>query len=361
MIRTLTLLVVAAWTAAAQSTAKADLLKLTDELNTAIQSGDWTKAAKLSRALKAAAEDARNRSMESAGRGQADSILAWFPADTETVVVAQQPFEIVTVETNSPTATEVAQAFVLGFLQAAERGKLSTDLDGHTLRLAALGARRFGQEPENHHATGRQGVFGMIPYQGCATYVFAAPISPPILNRPPDDTIMGYRVWLSKGSQNEEPDRDDYFVSMLKPDVMLVCNSRAFFQETVARLGLPSPQRALPADLLEWKLVDRSVPLWGITHCRDSDLVASLTPGSENPGAVDLVVEFGLDNDMALARMIAKADPWKELVNSPDFRGTAASSQSAGGIWELKIAGNPDVADFAVLVLMAELGFVILL
>jgi hypothetical protein len=276
------------------------------------------------------------------------------------MVVAQQPFEIVTSQTKPPTAIDMARSFVLGLLQAAEKGKLSSDPAG-TMRLAALGARRFGQEPENHHAAEQRGALGMISYQGCAIYSFAAPIPQPILGRPPEDTIMGYRVWLSKGSQNEEPDRDNYYVSMLKPDVLLVCNSRAFFQETVARVGLPPQQRALSADLPEWKLVDRSVPLWGITHYRNPGLVASLAPGRENLGAVGLIVEFGLDNDMALARMIAKADPWKELLNSPDFRGAAKSSQTAGGIWELKIAGMPDAAGFAVFVLMAELGFVILL
>ena len=201
----------------------------------------------------------------------------------------------------------------------------------------------------------------MIPYQGCAIYSFAEPIPQPILTRAPEDTILGHRAWVSKGSQSAQPDRDDYFVSMLKPDVMLVCNSRTFFQETVARVGMSPQQRALPADLPEWKLVDRSVPLWGITHYRNSVLVASLAPGRENLGAVGLTVELGLGNDMAQARMIAKSDPWKEIVNSPDFRGAAKSSETAGGVWELTIAGKPDAAGFAVLVLMAELGFVTLL
>jgi hypothetical protein len=59
--------------------------------------------------------------------------------------------------------------------------------------------------------------------------------------------------------------------------------------------------------------------------------------------------------------MIAKSDPWKGVVNSPDFHGAAGSSETAGGIWELRIAGKPDAAGFAAFVLMAELGFVILL
>jgi hypothetical protein len=132
-------------------------------------------------------------------------------------------------------------------------------------------------------------------------------------------------------------------------------------QETVARLGVPPRNRALPADLPEWKLVDHSVPLWGITHYRSPELVDSLSPGRENIGAVGLAVEFGLDNDMALARMIANSDPWQALINNPDFRGTAQSGQVGGGVWELKIDGKSDGAGFAVFVLMAELGFVVLI
>ena len=152
MTRLLGVLFIAASTVAAQSPVKADLLGLTNELDTAIQSGDWTKAVELSRALKAAAEDARNRSMASAGREQADSILAWLPADTETLVVAQQPFQIaVPDQTNNPSAIEMAQGFVGGLLEAAEKGNLHKDLVGRTVRLAALGARRFGEEPEERH------------------------------------------------------------------------------------------------------------------------------------------------------------------------------------------------------------------
>jgi len=142
---------------------------------------------------------------------------------------------------------------------------------------------------------------------------------------------------------------------MLKPDLMLVCNSRAFFQETVTRVGLSPQQRALAADLPEWKLVDRSVPLWGITHYRNNMVVA------ENVGAVGFTVEFGLGDDAVLARMIAKSDPWKGIVASPDFHGAAKSIETAGGVWELRITGKPDAAGCAILVLMGELGFVILL
>lgn len=201
----------------------------------------------------------------------------------------------------------------------------------------------------------------MIPYQGCSIYSFAAPLPQPILSRPPEAIILGHRVWLSKGSLNEEPNRDTYFVSMLKPDLMLVCDSREFFRETVLRAAMSTQQRAaLPADLPEWKLVDRSTPLWGITHYPTNSPIPHIS-GHENVGAIGLIVEFGLDNDSALARMIAKTDPWKEVFNSADFYGAAKSRHVASNVWELTTTGKSDAAGFTALVLMGELGFEIVI
>lgn len=361
MTRLLIVLLVGAGTVAAQPPDKGTLLQRTEELDNAIRSGDWGKAAELSRELKSATEDARNRSMAAAGKKQTESILSWLPADTETVLVAQQPFEITLPDqTKPPKSIDAARGLVLGLLESAEKEKLFTDLAGRTVRLAAIGARRFGEEPEDHQQADQRVALGMIRYQGCAIYAFAAPLPQPLLNRPAEDTILGYPTWVSKGSQNEQPDRDQYFVSMLMPDVMLVCNNRAFFQEMAEGMGPPSPQRALPPDLPEWKLVDRTAPLWGLTHYRNSR-TASLGTDRGDLGAVGLTVQFGLADDTALARMIAKADPWNEIISSPDFHGAAQSSKTSDGAWELRISGQPEAAGFGALLLMGQLGFEILL
>jgi len=78
---------------------------------------------------------------------------------------------------------------------------------------------------------------------------------------------MGHRVWISKGSQNDWPDTDTYFVSFLKPDLMLACNRREFFGE-MSRAWVWSRNlvQHLPASLPEWKQVDRSAPVWAICH-----------------------------------------------------------------------------------------------
>jgi hypothetical protein len=67
MMRTLTFLLLTAAAVAAQPLSRADLLKLNDQLDAAIQANDWRKAAELSRSLKAAIQDARNQSMAVSG------------------------------------------------------------------------------------------------------------------------------------------------------------------------------------------------------------------------------------------------------------------------------------------------------
>src|SRR5260370_2629160 len=95
MLRAAGLLMMVASALDAQTPTRADLLKLTDQLDAAIRAGDWPDAAQLSRSLKESVRDTRNRQMAAAGIELTDSILAWLPSDTETLVVAQQPFTIV--------------------------------------------------------------------------------------------------------------------------------------------------------------------------------------------------------------------------------------------------------------------------
>jgi hypothetical protein len=364
MTRTLTLLLLAAAALAAQPLSKADLLKLTDELETAVQTSDWPKAAELSRSLKSAVQDARNQSMAAGGSEFAESVLTWLPSDTETLVVGQQPFAISTQDdTKIPSALEGAQSYVLGLLAAAEKQNLFKNLVGRTVRLAVLGARRFGEETPGYRPPGDQpGPLGMIPYQGCAVYAFTEPVAESILSRPSEDSIMGHRVWTSKGSQNDSHDTETYFVSLLKPDLMLACNHRGFFQEMVSRMSLPRQARALPADLPEWKQLDRTAPLWAICHYpANSGVLAALSPEGKDFGATGVTLEFGLASGAVRARMISKLDPWQDLVENPEFKGAAKSREVAKGVWELSVDGKPDAAMFAVFALMATVGFIVLL
>jgi len=357
--RALVLLVIAGIALRAQQAPdKLDLLNLTNSVQAAIDAGDWRKAADLSALLETAVRDARNQAAVGKNSALVDSILTWLPADTETVVVAQEPFRISAPDPSAiPSALAMAQGYVTGVLDAAEAGQLGSALQGETIQLAVLGARRFTNHPPDE-----QNILplGMIAYQGCGVYVLAKAASK-IVARPPDESVMGLPVWVAKGSQNDRPNTDTYLVALPRPDLILVCNDRTFFAEISSRMASPQTPRALPSDLPEWKRVDRSEPLWAIRHFADSADAGNIFGAERDPQATGLVLEFGLAGGAAKARMISKSDPWKDFTSHAEFGGAAQSREVTKGVWELSIGSKPEAAGMAAFALMALAGFVVLL
>jgi len=365
MRRTVVLIVLSAWQVAAQQgPPKLDLLKLTDQLEAAIIAGDWNKSAALSNALKEEVLNARNRSLAANGDDLANSMLSWLPVDTETIVVAQESFTLTELDrTEIPKALAMAQGYVLGLLAAAENEKLEKALLGRTIRLAVLGAREFGNHPPDER---NFLPLGLIAYQGCATYAFAEPIPESSLSRPPDELVMGLPLWVSKGTQNDRPQSDTYAVAVPKPDLLIVCNNRDFLTEMVSRMASPQTTRALPADLPEWKLVDRHAPVWAVRHYRtdranvDPTNARNMLELEADPKAAGVIVEFGLASDSTIAKLLSNSDPWKKFVGINEFHGAAQSREVGKGVWELAVAGTPEAASMSVFALMAVLGFAVL-
>src|SRR5439155_25147704 len=125
--------------------------------------------------------DARNRSVAASGGTLADEILNLFPPDTETVVVAQEPFTIREPDqTKAPVALELARGYVLGLLGAVENEELSRALIERTVRLAALGAREFRNNPPD--ACGGLSL-ASIAYLSCVADVITEPVTASILSR----------------------------------------------------------------------------------------------------------------------------------------------------------------------------------
>jgi hypothetical protein len=203
----------------------------------------------------------------------------------------------------------------------------------------------------------------MVPYQGCGVYAFAEPVSESIFGRPPDDTILGHRIWSSKGTQNDTPDRETYLVALIKPDMLMSCNNRQFFEQIATRMGATAQPRALPLSLPEWKYMDRSAPLWGICHYGEKTaMLASGLTGGKDVGAQGITVEFGLASGAVRARMISKLNPWEGLDSSPEFHDAAKAREETSGVWEFTIEGKPEAANMAAaFALMAYLGFVVFL
>src|SRR5207244_729203 len=125
------------------------------------------------------------------------------------------------------------------------------------------------------------------------------------------------------------------------PDLLVVCNNRDFLTAVVSRMASPQSERALPADLPEWKQVDRHTPLWAVRHYHteranvDPTTATNMLALEADPEAIGLIVQFGPASNSAVARMISKSNPWKELVGRDEFHGAAQSRGLAKGVWEL--------------------------
>ncbi len=101
MLRCALAILIAATMYAQTPRSKADLLSLTDELQVAVKSGDWRKAAELSALLKSETTIHRNRAFSGGANEQIDAILAWLPDDTETAIVAAEPFLLPAADSDS--------------------------------------------------------------------------------------------------------------------------------------------------------------------------------------------------------------------------------------------------------------------
>jgi hypothetical protein len=347
----------------AQQNQPGELLKLTDDVETAIKAGDWQAAAKQSAALRDAVVAARNQAMAASGGELTDSFLSWLPSDTETVIVAREPFVLSAHDpARVPNALEQAQGYVLGLLGAAEQEGLYEAMQGGTVRLAAFAARKFADHPPDEKNNFIP--LGLIAYQGCSLYAFAEALPESVLERSPDEVTLGNQVWISKGSQNDAPLSDTYLIMRPRPDLILVCNDRDFFSQVALRMTVPESPRALPADLPEWKHVDQMAALWAIRHFRadraDVDPTLGQLLDSAAPGATGMTLRINA-NGTIQARMLSEVDPWKEIAENDEFNGAAKSSKIADGVWELSVAAKPEAALFAVFALMAALGLAIYL
>src|SRR4051812_32455985 len=95
MKRLAALLVLMTLPGAAQSPIEtAELLSLTGNLRVAIRAGDTARAVRLSGSLREALRTARNGALASRIDDEIDMVLGWLPADTETVMVAREPFTL---------------------------------------------------------------------------------------------------------------------------------------------------------------------------------------------------------------------------------------------------------------------------
>ena len=345
-----------------------DLLTLTNNLRAALRANDLPKAATLSAVLKETLRVARNRALANKIDEEIDTVLGWLPADTETLLVAREPF---TLDFNPAggklapaSALRLAQGYSLLPLMARPLAELSARVEGQTLRYAVLAARRF----QNHEAApGQPQTLGLIAWQGCGVYGLPLPAGAPLLSRPPEETLFGFEVWSAKNAApGSSPAPETLLVTRPKPDVVVVCNDRGFLSDLLSRIGLPQAVRTFPPSSPLMKAVDRTAPFWAVRRFLPERAGADPTHpasggmlGVTDPDASGVVVEMGGKRGVIRAQWLSRssANPWQALAALPAARGNIVVQQNPDGLWQLSVTQDSQSLLFA-FTLMGVLGFV---
>ena len=198
-----------------------------------------------------------------------EQVLAWLPADTESVVAANGPLIIPNSDqrdekTGEKESDEIAATFAdfpLGTIWIQSRN-CSKYFNDEKMILALEGARNFG------NPTG----LGKGPFQGCDIAVFARDVSAransflkgssqAIMKT---ERIAGHDVAVFQ--EKAEEDIWTTFVAFPRPNVAVAASSEDYLRDVLARIDGKRGEQDLPDALPEWKYVNTQAAFWAVRH-----------------------------------------------------------------------------------------------
>jgi hypothetical protein len=219
---------------------------------------------------KSAATPTVSREAGSHTSADAVAVLRWLPPDTETLIVANGPFEL-----SAPS--NVAEDESDHAISARELMKTFASLQIGVVTLPADLVKRlsafkvlFAAEGSRHFRAPTS--LGEMLFEGCEivrfdvsvrdaadAYLASAPKTGTQFEKIEGQPVAVFRTKL-------EADVWITFVAFPKPDLMVIATNRDYLREVLSRIGGHDGPRALPADLLEWKYVDWASPIWALRH-----------------------------------------------------------------------------------------------
>jgi hypothetical protein len=295
-----------------------------------------------------------------------ERLLNWLPEDTETLIVAQGPFEIPNPTFEQLKLDEAIRLLPFGPVLGFKDEMLYKELVGQKILCSIEGSRRF-TAPRN---------LGMMPYQGAHILQFDLAADGALRKAfhayqeraEKKIELAGERVAVF--TEKFESDMWSFFVSQPQPGVLICATNQAFLEETLKRIGRKPARRALPADLPEWKHVDINARVWAIRHYRKESAVndpsSPLRPGAAanilDPDAVGLVLWYRPEIDkLTRIRYLSGAKNALELATN-GRRHTSEGlthdiKQVAPGVVEITISVSDEIAvPRFMLVLLGSLG-----
>jgi len=206
-----------------------------------------------------------------------EDVLAWLPADTESLIVARGPFTLPAPRNESQidkeqeknrnrsvSAREIREylrLLPLSLFYISPSGP-ARRLAGKKISLAVEGSRHF-RAPQS---------LGEMPYEGCAIVVLEEDLGSAATGMMTDLAKVAGRVESIAGQQvpvfqeKMEDDTWTVFVANPSPRILVVASNELYLRELLQRMKGATGPRALPDDLPEWKQVDKNAEFWGLRH-----------------------------------------------------------------------------------------------
>jgi hypothetical protein len=187
-----------------------------------------------------------------------EDLLWWLPPDTETLQVTRRP-----PKPQGPLSGALAQTFGdIGF-GAAYAARLTQHL-GARITLSVNGSRHF-LPPSS---------LGDTRYEGAQIFVFDKPLGASMSRSLKGLETSAVSVEQIEGLKvvefHDEMEDDTWtsYVTIPRPDVLVVATDRAYLGELLRRRGARAEPRAFASELPEWEWVDTGAPFWALRHYR---------------------------------------------------------------------------------------------
>jgi hypothetical protein len=275
-----------------------------------------------------------------------DRFVWWLPADTETLIVSQGPFEVFphpTEETiDELTFLETARLVPMWPLADVQDGLLWKEFQEQNVVVAVQGGRRFRP-------------LGMLLYEGCHIVQFDEAAHDAVerafragLERA-DETIRLAGTRVAVFEHKIENDVWSLFVAHPEAGILLAATDRAYLEAVLRRRERKADVRALPDDLPEWEHVDLEAPVWAVRHYRaenaekdpSSPRAGRATQLVSDPKAVGFVFWYDAGGKTARARYLSESPNALQLATrgwrQPTEHLEPEIAEAAPGVIEISV------------------------
>jgi hypothetical protein len=344
----------------AQTSATPDFSRLLGELEDSIHGADLIKAADLASTLDDGVQRQFRASLNVDSAQRVTDVLAWLPAETETMFVLREP--IVLKANDAPAVFEgkPAQLYALDRLMGLNGGQFYRRLQGRTVRPTVVGMGNIG-----NRAPG--GVPSLMPEAEVTYfYFFSEPLTGEALGTP-EEVIAMHPLWRETAKIDAgEPWRpgvheralreDENWLTLVRPDLLVLSSRRQAILNLLGRVGQQNPNsnvRAFPDSLPEWMEVDRRASFWGLRHYsesgerRDSSNPRTGTPNQpkSDGSAIDVTVKFDTESGVLEVHYLSGADQLPPFIKIRPEEHEFQTVATRSGVWQLK-SNTHDRGDF---------------